>query len=107
MTAKEQGLDLIEIAPNAKPPVCKITDFGKYKYELQKKASKRGYSNGRDHPVARHACCATPATPANSTGNPWAQGRLLSGRADRELWVRPARQEPPSKHGQTHGVRHQ
>ena len=40
MTAKEQGLDLIEIAPNAKPPVCKITDFGKYKYELQKKASQ-------------------------------------------------------------------
>ena len=33
-------LDLIEIAPNAKPPVCKITDFGKYKYELQKKASQ-------------------------------------------------------------------
>ena len=41
MTAKEQGLDLIEIAPNAKPPVCKITDFGKYKYELQKKAAKQ------------------------------------------------------------------
>jgi translation initiation factor IF-3 len=40
MTAKEQGLDLIEIAPNSKPPVCKITDFGKYKYELQKKASQ-------------------------------------------------------------------
>ena len=40
MTAKAQGLDLIEIAPNAKPPVCKITDFGKYKYELQKKASQ-------------------------------------------------------------------
>ena len=40
MTAKEQGLDLIEIAPNAKPPVCKITDFGKCKYELQKKASQ-------------------------------------------------------------------
>ena len=36
MTAKEQGLDLIEIAPNAKPPVCKITDFGKYKYETKK-----------------------------------------------------------------------
>ena len=41
MTAKEQGLDLIEIAPNAKPPVCKITDFGKYKYELQKKLVKQ------------------------------------------------------------------
>ena len=38
--AKEEGLDLIEIAPNAKPPVCKIIDMGKYKYEAQKKASK-------------------------------------------------------------------
>ena len=32
--AKNQGLDLIEIAPNAKPPVCKIMDMGKYKYCL-------------------------------------------------------------------------
>lgn len=31
------GLDLVELAPNAKPPVCKIMDFGKYKYELAKK----------------------------------------------------------------------
>ena len=38
--AKNQGLDLIEIAPNAKPPVCKIMDIGKYKYDQQKKASK-------------------------------------------------------------------
>ena len=38
--AKEQGLDLIEIAPNAKPPVCKIMDMGKYKYDAQKKANK-------------------------------------------------------------------
>ena len=38
--AKEEGLDLIEIAPNAKPPVCKIMDMGKYKYEIQKKASQ-------------------------------------------------------------------
>ena len=37
--AKEQGLDLIEIAPNAKPPVCKIIDMGKYKYDAQKKAN--------------------------------------------------------------------
>ena len=35
--AKEQGLDLIEIAPNAKPPVCKIIDMGKFKYDAQKK----------------------------------------------------------------------
>ena len=38
--AQQEGLDLIEISPNAKPPVCKITDIGKYRYDLQKKASK-------------------------------------------------------------------
>ena len=38
--AKDLGLDLIEIAPNAKPPVCKIMDMGKYKYDMQKKANK-------------------------------------------------------------------
>jgi len=38
--AKQEGLDLIEISPNAKPPVCKIIDIGKYKYDLQKKANK-------------------------------------------------------------------
>ena len=37
--AQEVGLDLIEIAANTKPPVCKIMDSGKYKYELQKKAN--------------------------------------------------------------------
>ena len=38
--AKGEGLDLIEISPNANPPVCKIIDIGKYRYDLQKKASK-------------------------------------------------------------------
>ena len=38
--AKEEGLDLIEIAPNARPPVCKIIDIGKYKYNAQKKANQ-------------------------------------------------------------------
>ena len=37
--AKNEGLDLIEIAPNAKPPVCKIMDMGKFKYDAQKKAN--------------------------------------------------------------------
>ena len=36
--AKQEGLDLIEISPNANPPVCKIIDIGKYKYDQQKKA---------------------------------------------------------------------
>ncbi len=38
--AAEAGLDLIEIAPEAKPPVCKILDFGKYKYEAQKRRNE-------------------------------------------------------------------
>jgi len=38
--AREEGLDLIEISPNANPPVCKIMDMGKYKYDLQKKANQ-------------------------------------------------------------------
>ncbi len=37
--AKAAGLDLVEISPNASPPVCKILDYGKFKYEAQKKAS--------------------------------------------------------------------
>ena len=38
--AKNEELDLIEISPNAKPPVCKIMDMGKYKYDQQKKLNK-------------------------------------------------------------------
>ena len=38
--AEEVGLDLVEISPNADPPVCKIMDFGKFKYEQQKKAAE-------------------------------------------------------------------
>jgi len=38
--AENVGLDLVEISPNASPPVCKIMDFGKFKYEQQKKAAE-------------------------------------------------------------------
>ena len=38
--AQEAGLDLVEIAPNSVPPVCKILDYGKYKYQEQKKAAE-------------------------------------------------------------------
>ncbi len=38
--AEEVGLDLVEVSPLADPPVCKLMDFGKYKYEAQKKASE-------------------------------------------------------------------
>jgi translation initiation factor IF-3 len=39
-TAREKGLDLVEVAPNADPPVCRIIDFGKYQYEAKKKANE-------------------------------------------------------------------
>lgn len=38
--AEEAGLDLVEVSPNATPPVCKVLDYGKYKYEQQKKANE-------------------------------------------------------------------
>ncbi|MFX5031303.1 translation initiation factor IF-3, partial [Acinetobacter baumannii] len=37
--AEDEGLDLVEIQPNADPPVCRIMDFGKFKFEQQKKAA--------------------------------------------------------------------
>ncbi len=43
--AREVGLDLVEVAPNASPPVCRIMDYGRYKYEQKKKAGKsKGHS---------------------------------------------------------------
>ncbi len=39
-SARQQGLDLVEVAANAQPPVCKIIDFGKYQYEQKKKANE-------------------------------------------------------------------
>jgi translation initiation factor IF-3 len=38
--AQEAGLDLVEIAPNSEPPVCKLLDYGKYKFQAQKKAAE-------------------------------------------------------------------
>lgn len=38
--ALESGLDLVEVAPNERPPVCRIMDYGKFKYEQKRKASK-------------------------------------------------------------------
>ncbi|CAO3415342.1 Translation initiation factor 3 [Azospirillum endophyticum] len=40
LAAEDAGLDLVEIAPQAEPPVCKILDYGKFKYEAQKKANE-------------------------------------------------------------------
>lgn len=41
MKAEQEGLDLVEIAPTAQPPVCKIVDYGKYRYQLTKKEKEQ------------------------------------------------------------------
>jgi len=39
--SEERGVDLVEVAPNANPPVCRLMDYGKYKYELKKQAAAK------------------------------------------------------------------
>ncbi|WP_059176372.1 translation initiation factor IF-3 [Thermodesulfovibrio aggregans] len=46
--ARERGYDLVEVAPNANPPVCKIMDYGKYKYQLDKKISSKKTSTVKE-----------------------------------------------------------
>jgi len=55
--AQQVGLDLVEISPTAKPPVCRIMDYGKYKYELGKKerAAKRNKSSSKVKEIKFHA----------------------------------------------------
>jgi translation initiation factor IF-3 len=43
--ARDAGLDLVEVAPNEKPPVCRIMDFGKYKYEKNKKKHSSAHAH--------------------------------------------------------------
>src|SRR5690348_11177324 len=52
--AEEAGLDLVEIQPNADPPVCRVMDFGKYKFEQQKKDRKSTRLNS-SHPSISYA----------------------------------------------------
>ncbi|MBN1268524.1 MAG: translation initiation factor IF-3 [Kiritimatiellae bacterium] len=55
--AQQRGLDLIEISPTAKPPVCKIAEYGKYKYEMEKKekAARKHQSLTRLKEIKFHA----------------------------------------------------
>jgi translation initiation factor IF-3 len=59
--ATENGLDLVEVAPNANPPVCRIMDYGKYKYE-QKRKRKAGKQKGRAHAAALKEIKLRPRT---------------------------------------------
>jgi translation initiation factor IF-3 len=52
--AREKDLDLVEVAPNANPPVCKIMDFGKYKYQLSKKQTTKKTMNVKEIKIRPH-----------------------------------------------------
>lgn len=67
--AQEKQLDLVEIAPNAKPPVCRIMDYGKYRYEQQKR-DKEARKKQKTILISKKSNCA-PASrimtiPSNS-----------------------------------------
>lgn len=57
--AEENGLDLVEVAPNAKPPVCRVMDYGKYKYEEKK---KRAAGKAKGHSTALKEVKLRPGT---------------------------------------------
>lgn len=56
------GLDLVEVSPNAKPPVCRIMDYGKYKFEIQKKAKQ---AKAKQHVIKVKEIKFHPKTDAN------------------------------------------
>ena len=57
--AADQGLDLVEVAPNAQPPVCRIMDYGKYKYEQKK---KKGAGKAKAHAATMKEVKVRPRT---------------------------------------------
>jgi translation initiation factor IF-3 len=59
--ALELGLDLVEVSPNASPPVCRIMDYGKYKYE-QKKKKAAGKQKGKGHVASLKEIKVRPRT---------------------------------------------
>jgi translation initiation factor IF-3 len=59
--AQEVGLDLVEVAPNARPPVCRIMDYGKYKYEQKKKAAA-GKAKGKGRTATLKEVKMRPST---------------------------------------------
>jgi translation initiation factor IF-3 len=61
--AREAGLDLVEVAPNEKPPVCRVMDYGKYKYQQRKK-----HHNGKVHHTKIKEIRLRPKTGAHDVG---------------------------------------
>ncbi len=78
--AQEKGLDLVEVAPTPCPPVCKIMDFGKYKYEQNKKAHD---STKKQHKTKLKTVRLRPKTDPHMTDIRVAQAREFLERGDK------------------------
>ncbi len=78
--AQQEGLDLIEIAPNATPPVCKIMDFGKYKYQIAKKEKE---AKKKQHTVKLKEIKLRPKTDDHDYGYKVAHAREFLEEGDR------------------------
>jgi len=63
--AADAGLDLVEVAPQARPPVCRVMDYGKYKYEQAKKSHK---SRAKSHEVKQKEIRVRPKTEKHDLG---------------------------------------
>jgi len=63
--AQEEGLDLVEVAPNSRPPVCRIMDYGRYKYEQKKKANK---GKAKSHSASLKEVKVRPRTDEHDLG---------------------------------------
>ena len=79
--AIEAGYDLVEVAPMAKPPVCRIMDFGKYKYALNKKQQKA--KSHRHETELKEVRIRTPKIDAHDLGIKVNQARKFLERGDR------------------------
>ena len=75
--ARERGLDLVEVAPSAAPPVCRIMDFGKYKYEIAKKAKA---SKAKQHIIKVKEIKFHPKTGANDYNYRLVQAKEFLGK---------------------------
>lgn len=76
--AFEANLDLVEVAPNSKPPVCRVMDYGKFKYELRKK-----HAGSRHHESQLHYVRVRPKIGAHDLGYKIEKAREFITRGDK------------------------
>ena len=95
--AEEAELDLVKIAPTAKPPVCKIIDYGKYRYELARKEKEAKKKQKTMTAVKKARRKEALPNPVRSQRNPRPKNPNLDQRAPRRAKMCPILRSPRSK----------